>query len=454
MSRASRARRCPFGGMPCWACYPLAVEATWVPSMQIERLSRRGLLYGSFASLLGGCATAPGRSTQGPPLVPIDARVDRIMDITVCVRPFRPAGPRIEAESLGDTLVVHNYGHGGSGWSLSWGSSTRAVRLAMQSSPREVAVIGCGVLGLTSAILAQRAGARVTIYAREQLPLTTSARATGEWTPDSRIALRHAAAPDFGDVWEEMARTAFAAHRAYLGVSGTPVEIADQYSVSSDPPQDPANILNGAPAVDFASYSRRIADLMPPSQPLSADASPFEAASVWRGEVMVFNLTLYGQILLGEFFKAGGQFQRVDFQSPAEIVALGKKVVINCTGYGARALWQDDSLVPVRGQIAHLVPQSDVHYGVVYRRVLAVPRRDGIVVQSFEGGEAEGYGIADETVDRAQSVQAVTTLAELFAPPRWRGSGAQASRAPYTREAASQAMSTMAPARLTMTEPT
>ncbi|MFO1159833.1 MAG: FAD-dependent oxidoreductase [Reyranellaceae bacterium] len=77
---------------------------------------------------------------------------------------------------------MHNYGHGGSGWSLSWGSSARAVRLAMQANPSEVAVIGCGALGLTSAILAQRSGARVTIHAREQLPPTTSGRATGEWT--------------------------------------------------------------------------------------------------------------------------------------------------------------------------------------------------------------------------------------------------------------------------------
>src|SRR5215813_9157519 len=98
--------------------------------MQVERVSRltrRGLLQASLVSSLAGCATAPGRSTPGgASFAPIEARVDRIRDITVCVRPFRPAGPRIEPESLGDTLVVHNYGHGGSGWSLSWGSSTRA----------------------------------------------------------------------------------------------------------------------------------------------------------------------------------------------------------------------------------------------------------------------------------------------------------------------------------------
>jgi hypothetical protein len=96
-------------------------------------MGRRGLLQASLmGGMLAGCSTAPGGSSfeAAPPLVPIRARTDRIFDIAVCLRPFRPAGPRVDTERVGDTLVVHNYGHGGSGWSLSWGSSARAVRLA------------------------------------------------------------------------------------------------------------------------------------------------------------------------------------------------------------------------------------------------------------------------------------------------------------------------------------
>jgi D-amino-acid oxidase len=387
-------------------------------------MSRRGLLQASLlgGGALAGCSTAPGGPSfeAGPPLVPIRARTDRIFDIAVCLRPFRPAGPRVDTERLGDTLVVHNYGHGGSGWSLSWGSSARAVRLAMQNSPGEVAVIGCGVLGLTSAILAQRAGARVTIYAREQLPLSTSARATGEWTPDSRIALANAAGPDFAAVWEDMARTAFKAHRDYLGLPGTPVEWIDQYSVADDnsrsQPTGAASSQGAPPAVDFASYSRRIADLTPKWRRMPADATPFKAGAVARSEIMIFNIADYGHTLLNDFFIAGGQFRHAEFQAPSQIAALGRKVVINCTGYGARALWKDETLTPVRGQIARLIPQPDVRYGLTYRQVIAVPRRDGIVVQSSEGGEMKGYGDTNETPDRAEAEQAVTTLAELFQP--------------------------------------
>src|SRR5690349_9322906 len=258
-------------------------------------LNRRGLLQTSLAAALAGCSTKPNSSFEpAPALAPIRARTDRIFDIAVCPRPFRPAGPRVETERLGDVLVVHNYGHGGSGWSLSWGSSTRAVQLAMQASPAEVAVIGCGALGLTSAILAQRAGARVTIYARDQLPETTSARATGEWTPDSRIALVNAAAPGFAAVWEEMARTSFKRHRDYLGLPGTPVEWIDQYAVSGDTPRTApsaeasSSSTAAEPAPAFASYARSIRDLTPRWHKVPADATPFKATSVARGEVMVF----------------------------------------------------------------------------------------------------------------------------------------------------------------------
>jgi D-amino-acid oxidase len=386
-------------------------------------LSRRALLLSAGA--LAGCTAVTGSPLSVAPeampaLVPIRAQTDRIFDIAVCLRPFRAAGPRLDVERVGDTLVVHNYGHGGSGWSLSWGSGTVAVGKAMATSPREVAVIGCGVLGLTAAILAQRAGAKVTIYARDLLPQTPSARATGAWTPDSRIALDDTAAPDFAGLWEEMARTAFKMHRNYLGLPGDPVEWTDFYSVAgADEKQD--SVAAVTPDLDFAEYRRRIVDLIPRPRRLAPDMAPFRASAVYRSENMIFNISDYGHTLLNDFFIAGGEFRYADFHSPSQIAALGKSVAINCTGYGARALWKDETVTPVRGQIARLIPQPGVHYGLSYRHVYVVPRRDGIVVQDLTGGDMKGFGDADEAIDRAEADGVVRTLAELFSPAHWRG---------------------------------
>src|SRR6185437_15237946 len=175
-------------------------------------LNRRLLLQTSLAlgglAGLGGCATTrarPGPNTAGldiedvpPKLAPIRAHPDRIFDIRVCIRPFRVLGPRLDTETVGDALIVHNYGHGGSGWSLSWGSANVAVQKAIASSPQRIAVIGCGIVGLSSAITAQRAGAEVTIYTRELLPRTRSVRANGIFQADSRICLGAEAPANFG----------------------------------------------------------------------------------------------------------------------------------------------------------------------------------------------------------------------------------------------------------------
>ncbi|HEY1612925.1 MAG TPA: FAD-dependent oxidoreductase [Rhizomicrobium sp.] len=389
-------------------------------------LDRRRMLQGSLAlggfaaSGLAGCAELGGRhqaqlslTDQVPPLAPIRARLDRLFDITVCLRPFRAAGPRIEPEQIGDTRVIHNYGHGGSGWSLSWGSSTLAVRMAMQSSPRGIAVVGCGALGLTSAILAQGAGAKVTIYARDLLPQTRSARATGSWTPDSRIALASVAGPAFGERWEEMARISFKTYRSYLGLPGDPVEWTDRYYLNDAlPGATPSPPAPGA--LDFANYQDRVRDIMPKAEVLPPGSTPFPAPVVRRATQMQFNIADYGHTLMSDFLAAGGTFRRAEFHAPSDLAALREKVVINCPGYGARELMKDESIVPVRGQIGWLIPQPEVHYGLYYDGVSVVARRDGIVVQMLEGGDMSGYNDANETVDRAESETAVGRLAELY----------------------------------------
>jgi len=387
-------------------------------------LNRRHLLRsaGAMSAVsafgLGGCSTTSTGARNpvtGVPiydvvLAPVRARVDRLFDITVCLRPFRAQGPRIEAEQIGRTLVVHNYGHGGSGWSLSWGSGTVAVRKAMAVSPKEIAVVGCGALGLTSAILAQEAGAKVTIYARDLLPDTRSARATGSFTPDSRIALADKAAPGFGDLWEEMTRISFKRYRSYLGLPGNPVEWSDRYFLYDGTPPVPPP----ADALEFAEYRERVLDIMPHSEELPPGSTPFPVQSVRRTSLMQFNIADYGHTLMLDFLARGGRFERREFHELSELTQLKEKVVINCPGYGARALCKDESIVPVRGQIGWLIPQPEVTYGFQYHGVSVLSRRDGIVVQVLQGGDMRGYNDDQEVVDRDESVKAIETIASLY----------------------------------------
>ena len=334
----------------------------------------------------------------------------RLTHITVCLRPFRAAGPRLDVETIGAKRVVHNYGHGGSGWSLSWGSAAIAARNAMQDGHRDIAVIGCGALGLTAALTLQRAGARVTIYASERLPLTRSARATGTWSPDSRVADLAQVTPQFPALWEAMARHSYAAHRSYVGLPGEPVSWSDRYTLLES---NAARHVPAPGAIHFAEYGDRLGDIVPHSRSLTRAEHPFPVDRVRHGVSMQFNVAELGHRLTEDFLIEGGHIEQLIFRSPADFARLKQPVIVNCTGYGARALMKDESIVPVRGQIAWLAPQPEVRYGLYYRGVSVLPRPDGIVVQDV-GTEMSGYGIADETPDRAEAERAIATVATLF----------------------------------------
>lgn len=391
---------------------------------QTTTSSRRAMLAGlgglGMIGLTGCATTARPLLTPAaprfiaPPLAPLRMSADRITKITVCLRPFRAAGPRLDVEDVNGKRVVHNYGHGGSGWSLSWGSSTIATAKAMEGGTREVAVIGCGALGLTSALLLQRAGAKVTIYAKERTPQTRSFRATGTWSPDSRIADAAKVDAAFPALWEEMARTSYAAYQTMLGLPGEPVSWSDRYTVlragASGPrgPRPPGGI-------QFAEYAERLRDLVPTFHDLAAGQHPFPAeARVRHGTSMQFNVTDLAHQLTRDFLLEGGKIVAMTFDTPADLARLKEPVVVNCTGYGARALWKDETITPVRGQIAWLAPQPEVRYGLYYRQVSVLPRPDGIVVQQVGDTEMWGYGVDDERPDRKESEDAVETVAALY----------------------------------------
>jgi glycine/D-amino acid oxidase-like deaminating enzyme len=386
---------------------------------------RRDLLVRSGAALWA-CGAPPARAAEpangsqpfaaAPLLAPMQARPDRIIGVHVCTRPFRAAGPRIEAERVRGKLVVHNYGHGGSGWSLSWGSARLALQAAAEAGLRpgaRIAVVGCGAIGLTSALMAQRLGWRVRIYAKERPPEVRSSWATGVWSPDSRICTLAHATPAFESRWQAMARTSHAMFQSLLGLPGEPVEYRDGY-VLADVPFDQAGGHDDGGEPEYPDLEfRLLRDLRPRSVPLEAAQHPFPVPYARRYTQLQFNIAGYQRWLMDQFLAAGGTLETRTFTRPRELAALPEAAVVNATGYGARELLGDDSIVPVRGQTARLVPQPEAPYGITWlgHNLSVVSRRDGILVQAQQAGD---FGNADTAPDRAQSEAAVERLAALF----------------------------------------
>jgi len=347
-------------------------------------------------------------TADGPvPLPLIRAQTDRIIALTVCTRPFRAGGARIETERLGRKTVVHNYGHGGSGWSLSWGSGTLAVRKVLETRAPEIAVIGCGVIGLTSALLAQRAGLKVRIYAKDRPPDTRSTFATGNWSPNSRYCSVAGTTPEVAAQWEEMARISFRMYQNLLGLPGDPIEWRDGYFLSDSGP----GIAHPHEEPDYPALESRISDIVPRGQELPPGSHPFPVEFVRRYTNMIFNISAYSHLLVADFLAAGGVIETREFEKPGDIARLREKTVINATGYGARALFGDESITPVRGQLMRLIPQPEITYGLSYGdQFYMIPRRDGIILQTQAPGD---FGNADITPDRAAAARTVQAVADL-----------------------------------------
>lgn len=364
-----------------------------------------GLLGLTPPALMAQAAVTPAAFV----LPKVRASLDRVIATTVCTRAFRPQGARIEAQRFGRKTVVHNYGHGGSGWSLSWGSSTLALKLALATNVREIGVIGCGALGLTSALLAQRAGLKVKIYARDRPPEVRSTLASGSWTPNSRFIAAEHATPEAAQRWEEMARISFRAYQQLLGLPGDPIEWRDGYSLRDPDALTPRRFPREP---EYAHLEERIEDLGPHSEILAPGTHPFPAPRVRRYTNMVFNISLYQRVLMDDFLQAGGVIETREFESPSDIAKLRERTLINATGYGARALFGDESIVPVRGQLQRLVPQPEITYGLTCNDQWSmVPRRDGIVLQIQADTD---YDNADTMPDPAETQRVVMLASELM----------------------------------------
>jgi D-amino-acid oxidase len=335
-------------------------------------ISRRAFLKSSGLATAGLVATScAARVVRVLEPAPGFARVrvagDRVIRTVAGLRPFRPAGFRVELSRLDNKIVVHNYGHGGGGMTMSWGTAHLAVEVAQPAAQTSAAVIGCGGVGLATARLLQRRGAAVTIYARDLPPNTTSNIAGAQWSPAESYDAE-AVAPGFMD---RFARAARLSHREFQNLVGDyyGVRWIENYYVADRPPR---NRRQGSAA--------HIEDLYPDWRELGAREHPFPGAYVSRFATMLIEPPIYLNAVLRDFLLAGGKLVIRDFPDVASVAALPEPLVMNCTGLGARALFGDADLMPIKGQLTILLPQPEVDYITLTDRLYMFPRHDGILL--------------------------------------------------------------------------
>lgn len=376
-------------------------------------MNRRDLLkFGGMAALglgVDACAPAAGAKPQLAPvrrpavrLAKVNISWDRIIRTTIGLRPHRPSGFVLRAEKLDGKTLVHNFGHGGSGMSLSWGTASMAADLAMQSLERKAAVLGSGVVGLTSARELQRHGFDVTIYAATVPPDTTSNMSLAGWTPTSGLVETQLRTPQWDEQCRQAARIAYRRLQLLIG---------PKYGVTWVTQYQPTN--NSAPRTPQANPILP-AEFSGPRAVLGPGEHPFATTYAIQGEEMRIEPSIYLDALMKDFLDWGGKVVIRKFDTPKDVSALSENVIINCTGLGSKALFNDPELMPLKGQLVVLIPQPEVTYGTsgIGRElppdagfVHMMPRSDGIILGGTSLRDNWSFDVEEKERQRVMDLQ-------------------------------------------------
>jgi D-amino-acid oxidase len=331
--------------------------------------SRRGLLQGAAAiagqaltSAIAKDADTNFRPLRGGEILPApDFSLLRSKDpYLIGIRPHREGGVRLELESepiasrSGAKFLIHNYGHGGAGITLSFGcAEITAEHVATiikdlrrtRIRPR-VAVIGSGVIGLTVASAVRRRWPRlpITVYAKDlDVRKTTSFKAGGQFQP-SGIYEEYE-----GEEQRKVLADYIRRSRARI------IEIGDSgrwnhYGIALR-----RNYTLDHAILGFDTYTP--VDVVPKP---NVGMLPFPKLNVVGREYLTWLINPV--ILLPRLFidlkRDGVRFRQKLFADKTALAELKENIVINCTGYGAKALLGDDLLIAQRG---HLVILKKTH---------------------------------------------------------------------------------------------
>lgn len=334
--------------------------------------TRRSLLQAvAAAPLLTACNVPVSPASQfytpsGQPLRRVNVSDERVIRTIAGLRPFRSRGFVVKADPRGDKLFIHNYGHGGGGITLSWGTSHLAMELAMRSEHRRCAVIGCGAVGLATARLMQDQGWDVTIYAKDLPPNTTSNIAGGQWSPTSVYDEAYLT-PEFTAQFEAAMAHSYRYYQNLVG-SRYGVRWISNYTILPEAPD----------GQDFTDKYKRF---YPQHRDLAPGDHPFAARWVRHYDTMLIEPATYLPAMMQDFYVAGGNIERRAFADAGELMTLAEPVIFNCSGLGARDLFNDEELYPIKGQLTFVLPQDEVNYIILGNGGLYMfPRSDGVLL--------------------------------------------------------------------------
>jgi D-amino-acid oxidase len=391
-------------------------------------LTRRQLLQGATASvgLLAMPAVVTRSLAEEHPAAPLragevlpdpDFSLLRASDAyLVGIRPHREGGVCLKldddliASRHGSKFLIHNYGHGGAGITLSFGCASVVAdhvgTLKREIHRPSIAVIGCGVIGLTVAAELRRRwrNLRITIYAKDlDIRRTTSFVAAGQFEP-SGICEEYESEEEKNILADYLRRSRDRIIELHKSSRWHRYGIALRRDYTLD-------------------HWNRAYDECTPHDVVPQYRSgtlPFDKLNAAGREyrTWLINPTILLPQLFVELKRSAVRFRKRQFASRDDFAALRENIIINCTGYGAKALMNDDDVVAKRGHLVVLrrtLPKQFYFFsgGCGNRRIMYVFCRhtDIVVGGTVETGN-DTQGVVES--DRARFDRILANARAMF----------------------------------------
>ncbi len=258
---------------------------------------------------------------------------------------------------------------------------------------QSVTVVGCGVIGLTSAIRLQEHGFNVTIITRDLPPNLTSAVAGAYWYGGELAT--HSSRHRWSSI--SLAEYLRLASGDYCGVST--FRMLEVF---------------GSP-VDEPWYK----DLLPFYARVPRSQLPVGYADGYWIEIPIVETPHYLNYLVERFKQGGGQIQQRTITDLQELVPE-HPLIVNCSGVYARHVAHDAQVYPVRGQVIKITaPHITTAFNDDDAFTYILPRKDGVILGGISQKDNWNLEInAEDSVDilrRCEAAQPEISSAPIIA---------------------------------------